>query len=332
MNAVDRTPDTECAVVVVGSYVQDHVWLTDRFPETGETRRALGFSSGPGGKGFNQAIAALRQGGKVVFIGALGDDALAMSARDYADQEGLPCRWHTCADLPTAAASILVDAQGANRILVSLAANEALDIDFLRAQEPLFAGARVLLVQLESNLDAVRAALDMGRRHGLLCMLNPAPVHADLDAALLRTCDLITPNEHEFCELLQRLADRQVRADSLATLDEAALHALCRSLDVASVVVTLGGAGCFVSHAESQRGDGEPYYRVAAEPVHAVDTVGAGDAFNGALATELSRPDPPAFRDAVRWANRVAGMSTEKVGASIAMPTREAVAARFGPI
>jgi ribokinase len=318
-------------LVVVGSYVQDHVWLTDRFPETGETRRALGFSSGPGGKGFNQAIAARRQGGTVVFVGSVGDDALAMSARRHAEQDDLPCRWHVCPDLPTAAASITVDAQGANRILVNLAANEALDLDFLRAQEGLFEKARVLLVQLEIQLDAVRTALHLGRRHGLLCMLNPAPVHAGLDAALLRDCDLITPNEHEFSELLERIAGRQVRAASLATLDEASLHGLCRSLGVATVIVTLGGAGCFVSHGEDARHEAGTCYRIAAEKVDTVDTVGAGDAFNGALANRLSQPDAGTFRDAVIWANRVAALSTETIGASIAMPTRKAVLARFGP-
>lgn len=330
MSDIPANHETEFSLVVVGSYVQDHVWLTDRFPETGETRRALGFSSGPGGKGFNQAIAALRQGGRVVFIGALGDDALATSARAYADREGLCCRWYTCTESPTAAASIIVDARGANRILVNLAANEALDLGFLRSQESVFANARALLVQLESQLDAVRAALHLGRRHGLLCMLNPAPVHADVDVELLQCCDLITPNEHEFCELLHRLADKRVRADSLATLDDASLHALCRCLEVDTVIVTLGSAGCFVSHGEGSRHDPGSYFRLAAENVSAIDTVGAGDAFNGALATALSLPDAPSFRAAVRWANRVAAMSTETVGASVAMPTRDAVLARFG--
>jgi ribokinase len=330
MSSAPRRDEPRFDLIVVGSYVQDHVWLTDRFPETGETRRALGFSSGPGGKGFNQAIAARRQRGAVVFIGSLGDDALAAGARAYAEQEDLHCRWHACADLPTAAACISVDRQGANRILVNLAANEALDIAFLRAQESLFVDARVLLVQLENNLDAVRAALQLGRRHGLLCMLNPAPVHAHLDAALLQCCDLITPNEHEFCELLERIAGTHVPADSLATQDEATLHGLCRRLGVATVVVTLGSAGCFVSHGADARHQPGTCYRIAAEKVNTIDTVGAGDAFNGALANRLSQQDAGTFRDAVIWANRVAAMSTETIGASIAMPTREAVLARFG--
>ena len=92
MDSPDTANEKHVSTIVVGSYVHDHVWLTDRFPETGETRRATGFSTGPGGKGFNQAVACQRQGGDVVFIGALGDDALAETARSYASQEqlGLP--------------------------------------------------------------------------------------------------------------------------------------------------------------------------------------------------------------------------------------------------
>lgn len=319
------------AVVVVGSYVHDHVWLTERFPETGETLGATGFATGPGGKGFNQAVACHRQGTAVTFIGAIGDDHLGMAARAFADAEGLDCRWLQQAQLPTAAASITVDRSGANRILVNFAANERLDIDFIETHAGTFASARVVLVQLENNLDAVRKGLDLGARHGLLRMLNPAPVHRDIDAALLARCDLITPNENEMMLLLERIAGRRVDAREIAGLADVPLHALCRTLGVPTVVITLGAAGCFVSHGDDRRGDAAPFYRIAAERVQTVDTVGAGDAFNGALAGVLSRRDARPFRCAIVRANRVAAISTETVGASIAMPTAAAVDARFGP-
>ena len=324
------TEGTRADVVIVGSYVQDHVWLTERFPETGETLGATGFATGPGGKGFNQAVACRRQGAAVVFVGAVGNDHLGAFARGFATSEGIDARWLVRDDVPTAAASIAVDPRGANRILVNLAANLHLDTAFVATQSAAFEGARVLLVQLENNLDAVRAALELGARHGLLCMLNPAPVHKDTDADLFEGCDLITPNELEFVQLLARVVGERVKSADLALLDQASLHALCRKLGVPTIVITLGASGCFVSHAEDWRGDETAYYRVAAERVKAIDTVGAGDAFNGALAAALAHAGDTPFRQAIRHASRVAALSTEKIGASTAMPTQDDVAVRFG--
>jgi ribokinase len=318
-------------IIIVGSYVQDHVWQTDRFPRSGETRRALGFFTGPGGKGFNQAIACVRQQGKTLFIGALGKDALANAARGVAAREGLACEWLSLDDVPTAAAGIVVDSTGANQILVNLAANEHLAPAFVRSHSARFAQARIVLVQLENNLDGIREALDLGSQHGLLRVLNPAPMHADIDRDLLAACDVITPNETEFAQLIERFCGQSPDARDVATMDEAVLHALCRKLGVATVVVTLGASGCFVSHADAdRRGDADAYYRVGAETVHAVDTTGAGDSFSGALVATLSRSEDRPFADAVRQAGRVAAMSTEKHGAALAIPTLAEVIARFG--
>ena len=317
-------------VIVVGSYVQDHAWLTDRFPQLGETRRALGFNTGPGGKGFNQAIACARQDIATLFVGAIGDDHLGAIAQQFAAAQHLPCRWQVRRDVPTAASSIVVDRTGANLIVVNLAANEHLDPAFVTAQADAFADAKVLLVQLENNLDAIGAALDLAAHHGLLRVLNPAPVHARLDAALLARCDLITPNETEFCLLLERVANQRVDAATLAQCADADLHALARKLGVATVVVTLGAQGCFVSHADaSRRGDAHASYRIAPERVNARDSTGAGDAFSGVLVAGLLRFSGRPFRDAVVHANRAAAMSTETVGTAPAMPRYADVLRRF---
>ena len=317
-------------VVVVGSYVQDHAFLVDRFPQVGETRRAHGFNTGPGGKGFNQAVACHRQGAATVFVGALGEDRLGDIARGFADAEGLACRWQARRDAPTAASSIVVADDGSNLLVVNLAANERLDPAFVQAQEDAFAGARVLLLQLENNLDAIAAALALGTRHGLLRLLNPAPVHPQLDATLLAACDVLTPNETEFALLLERFTDTRVDAATLAARDDATLHALARRLGDGTVVVTLGSAGCFVSHGVDWRGDAAACQRVAGERVATRDSTGAGDAFSGALAAALALSPGRPFADAVRHANRVAALSTEVVGTAPAMPTRAQVEARFG--
>lgn len=317
-------------VIVVGSYVQDHAWFCERFPSTGETVAATGFNTGPGGKGFNQAVACRRQGVSTRFAGAIGNDALGRIAQSFAESEQLDCRWETLGEVPTATSSIVVDASGANRIVVNLAANLHMDPEFAAAAVHEAADFRVLLVQLENNLDAIRAAAEMAARSNMLRVLNPAPVHADVDASLLALFDLITPNETEFSLLLERLG--LAGLDDPASAADADLHAHARRIGTSSVVITLGSAGCFVSHSPQRAAElGEPaFYRLQAERVRAIDTTGAGDAFNGGLVAGLAQAGPVRFRDAVVHANRVAALSTERVGTAPAMPDRETVRQRFG--
>lgn len=317
-------------VVVVGSYNQDHVWRLDRFPQPGETRRGESFATGPGGKGFNQAVACARQGAATAFIAACGDDALGAGAHELATGERIDGRWQITTRQATGTAAILIDASAQNQIVVALGANEHLDPDFIRAQADAFAGARVVLAQGETDVDAVAAAMELGQQHGCTRILNPAPVHADLDAAFLRRVDILTPNETEFALLLERVAHRKTDAATFAERGDAELHALARQFGVETVVVTLGARGCFVSHGANRRGDTADFYRVPAAPAEPVDTTGAGDAFNGALAAALALfPDAP-FSRAIAHANRCAALSTEKYGAAPAMPTYETVIARFG--
>jgi ribokinase len=320
-------------VLVVGSYVQDHAWLTDTFPQVGETRKALGFHTGPGGKGFNQAVAAVRQGVPTRFIGAIGDDALGRVARQFAADEGLPALWQVCTDAPTAASSIVVDQQGRNLIVVNLAANERLDATFVAAQTAEWADASVLLAQLENRLDTVADVLAEGRRRGLLTVLNPAPMHAGLRREHLADVDVLTPNETEFAALLAQLRGIEIAADRLAHFDDAQLALFCAELGVPTVVLTLGAAGCFVAHgpqALAARGDASAYYRLPAESVCAIDTTGAGDAFSGALCAALAGWPTRPFATAVRHANRVAALSTEAIGTAPAMPSLARVHERFG--
>ncbi len=318
-------------VVVVGSYNQDYVWQVDRAPDAGETLRGHGFRSAVGGKGFNQAVACARQGVVTHFVGAIGADAGGDAAQRVATSEGLAAHWQVRDDAVTGSACILVEGGGQNRIVVALGANERLDPAFLRLQAPLFASARVVLAQLENNLDATRTAFELADAHGALRVLNPAPVHPDLDAALLAQCDVVTPNESEFALLLERIIGVRVEADSLATLADTELHAHARRLGVATVVITLGKSGCFISHADGKpRGDDAAFYRIAPETVDAIDATGAGDAFSGALAAALARVADGSFRAAATHANRCAAMSTETVGTLPAMPRFDHVLTRFG--
>lgn len=317
-------------VVVIGSFNVDHVWTVATLPRPGETLSGH-YRSGPGGKGFNQATAAARAGADTCFVCALGGDLGGQLARALANADGIDLR-DCVSKAPTGTAGIYVDAYGRNSIVIGPGANATLTPTFVAEQASAIAAAALVLSQLETPVDAVIAAFELARASGTLTMLNPAPADALAPGSLLALADVITPNETEFCAQLARHHDVALAAESLVDLDDAHLHALCRQLlPHGTVVTTLGAAGCFVSHAEAAlHGDALPHYRLPAARAHAVDTTGAGDAFNGALAAALVETPQRPFIDHARFANRYAALSTERAGASAAMPQREEVLARFG--
>ncbi len=316
-------------VVVVGSFNVDHVWRSPRLPRPGETL-AGEYSSGPGGKGFNQAVAARRAGAETLFLCALGDDPGGALARSLAAQDGIELRAASSL-APTGTAGIYVDADGRNSIVIGAGANADLGRSFIDAQAGVLGTAAVVLAQLESPMESVQHALQAGRAGGALTILNPAPANAPCPAGLLAASDVVTPNETEFSALLSSVDG--VRADpaDVASMDDAGLHRLCRKLmPHGTVVITLGAAGAFVSHAgEVLRGDAAEYQRAPAEAVRPTDTTGAGDAFNGALAAGLAMAPRAPFMDHVRYAIRVAGLATERPGAAASMPWRREVLERF---
>lgn len=319
-------------VLVVGSYNQDLVWEVDTLPAPGETRAGHAFRSGPGGKGFNQAVAAARAGAATSFIAALGADPLAAGARTLAAAEGIDGRFETIADTATGAAGILVDHEGRNSIVVALGANARLSVAHVEAQTTAFRDAAVVLAPLESPLAAVLAALRRGRAAGARTVLNPAPMHAGLDATALSDVDLITPNETETAQLLARFGAPGIDPTQLHSQADEALAALCAHLPVPAVLLTLGAAGVFL--ASGGRRDETRFAvittRLPALVVHAIDTTGAGDAFNGALAAawaEAPSADPASL---LRFAVAFAGLSTTRRGAAAAMPYRAEAAVAMG--
>ncbi len=309
-------------VVVVGSYNQDFVWVTERFNAPGETQLGR-FSTGPGGKGSNQAIAAARQGAQVVFVGALGRDAMGEAASALARREGIDAHWERHDEVATGSAAILIDGSGQNMIVVGAGANTALTVAHVEAQREAIASARVLLTQQEINPAATRRALELAGTAGVLRIHNPAPATTREAAAPLALIDVLTPNETELAHLLALECGVAIAADAIAALDDAALHALCRRLSAPTIVVTLGVAGAFVSIRNADAGQ-----RVGAEKANVRDTTGAGDAFSGGLAAALA--EGMELVAAVRHANRVAALEVERAGAAAAMPTRVDVRARFG--
>ncbi|MDH7453356.1 ribokinase [Luteimonas composti] len=307
-------------VVVVGSFNIDHVWHGEALPRPGETLVGS-YATGPGGKGFNQATACARSGARTVFVCALGTDAGAELARGLAARDGIDLRAES-PDAPTGTAGIYVARDGSNSIVIGPGANGLLSPEFIARQAQAIAAARLVLAQLESPVESVLEAMRLARAAGVRTILNPAPANAPSTRELLAVADVLTPNETEFAALLARHAGERVDAGALAEFDDARLHRLCRLLlPRGTVVITLGAAGAFVSHREDKcRGDEVACYRVPAFEAATVDTTGAGDAFNGALASSQAVAPDRSFADHVRFASRYAALSTEHEGAAAAMP------------
>jgi ribokinase len=277
-------------VIVVGSVNIDLVAAADHLPVPGETVIGATFAQHHGGKGGNQAVAAARLGATVVFVGAVGDDALGIEARSALEMAGidtheLRIRPHTA----TGVALIVVDAAGENIIVVASGANAGLtpdDVDLAMARLAPGPGD-VVLVGHEIRTTAAAAALAAGHAGGAITILNPAPA-TGLDARTVDRADIVTPNEHEAAELQA--------AGILAQM----------------TLVSLGRRG-----ARLTTSDGSTDIPTIA--VEVVDTVGAGDTLNGALAAALAEGRP--LLEAAQRAVVAASLAITRAGAREGMPT-----------
>jgi ribokinase len=296
-------------VIVVGSVNIDLVALVARLPGPGQTVTGGVFERHGGGKGGNQAVAAARVGARVRFVGAIGDDEHGRQALAGLRAEGIATEGVArLTGVPTGVALIMVDAAGENQIAVASGANAALTGDQVAAalaMERPTPGA-VCLIGFEVGDEAVLAAAAWAAKHHLTCIVNPAPARP-LPAGLAAIGPILTPNKEEAAELSGE-ADAEAAAIVL------------RYETRAPVLVTVGADGVVAA-------DDSGIDRLAALTLEALDTTGAGDAFNGILAAELARGAP--LREAIRWAIAGAGLSTQRQGAREGMPTRAEIAARL---
>lgn len=296
-------------IVVVGSFNADLVSYMERMPRPGETVHGERFATGAGGKGSNQAVAAARLGADVTFIGRVGNDVFAELAYEIWDAEGVNREFvKRDSDVATGVAPILVDSSGENMIVVVLGANRRVQPSDIDAARERIAEADMLVVQLEVNLDIVPYALKTAKAYGVATILNPAPAAA-ISAETIQLADYLTPNEIEL-ETLSGGASEDVASAARALLTR----------DDQTAVVTLGAEGArIVTHEDS--------INVPSFAVDAVDTTGAGDTFNAALAVGLS--EGRALEDAVRFANAAAALCVTKPGAADSAPYRADVDALY---
>lgn len=296
-------------VVVMGSYVADLAFRTEKLPAWGETYMGEGFKLGPGGKGSNQAVAAARAGAQVSFISKLGRDAFGDIARQTYRDEGIDATHVLETNSPTGAAAIIIDAaKGENAIIVVPGACFELTPQEVDQAGRLIAESAIFVTQLELSLPTVEAGLRLAHSLGVPTILNPAPGR-ELPNAVLQYCDYLTPNETE-TEILTG-----IRVASLADAERAADALLLRG--VRNVVITLGAQGALVKNAMIRQH--VPAYDAGA----VVETTGAGDAFNGGFAVALAEGKD--IVQAVRFGCAVAGISVTRHGTATSMPFRKEV-------
>lgn len=303
------------AVVVVGAVNVDLVVAAPRLPGPGETVVGPRVERHGGGKGANAAVAAARAGASVRLVGAVGADPTGAAALAELRAEGIDVDGVAVLDgEATGVALIVVDPAGENQIAVGAGANAALTADRVRgALRGALPGAGCVLVSTEIPGAAVVAAVAAAAAAGVPCVLNPAPVVPAVADALAHG-PLLTPNATEIGALAALLAPARGPAED------------ARALAVrtgAPVVVTLGGDGALVSTPDGRQD------RVPARPTQVRDTTGAGDTFNGVLATRLAAGEPLAA--AVRAATAAASLSVGAAGARAGMPTAAAIDAALRP-
>ncbi len=304
-------------VIVVGSVNIDLVVAVARLPRPGETVIGGRFERHHGGKSGNQAVAAARLGATTAFVGAVGGDAFGEEARLALQAEGIDIEGlATIATEATGVALILVDAGGENSIAVAGGANEALRaVDVRAALESLSPRpGDVLLVGHEIPTPSTHEALRLGRHAGATTILNPAPADG-LDPATLALADILTPNRGELGTLAGETA-----VDVAGPADRVARTLLDRH-SLRAILVSLGAEGAVL--VERERSTILP-----ALTVRVVDSVGAGDTLNGALAASLAAGLPLA--DAARRAVRAASLAVTRAGAREGMPTAAELQAAGG--
>jgi ribokinase len=300
------------SVWVLGSINADRTVTVEQLPQVGETVLGGAITETGGGKGANQAAAAAQLGADTHLIGRVGNDATGPELLAALRSQGVNVdRVAIDPDAPTGQAWIAVDRAGQNQIIVIPGANGQVgptEVDRLRTALTTTPGPHLLLMQLEIPLAAVVAAAQAGRAAGAIVLLDPAPVRSDLPGELWAAIDWLSPNGPEASQLVGfPVVDRATAAQAAADL---------QARGPRGVVITLGDQGAWIA------GPDEAFWQPAF-PVAAIDSVAAGDAFNGAWAVALA--EGRSIREAARMAAAAGALCCQRLGAQSALPTRSAL-------
>jgi ribokinase len=298
-------------ICVVGAANLDLISYVPRLPRIGETLHGTRFHMGYGGKGANQAVMAAKLDGDVAMVTKLGQDIFGENTLKNFQSWGIDTRHVLFTDQAfSGVAPIAVDPDGHNAIIIVTGANDLLTPEEIEAARSVIAAAQIMVCQLEIPVEITLAALRIARQEGVTTIFNPAPARPELPDELFQLSDVFCPNESE-TELLTGL--------TVGTIEEAETAA--RGLlerGAGMVILTLGERGSLLVSS-----DGSAH--VPAQPVKALDTTGAGDAFVGSLAYFLAAGKP--LTEAMRRANHIAAISVQSSGTQTSFP----VAADLSP-
>lgn len=297
--------ETRSRVTVVGSLNMDLVARAPRMPHPGETLAGRTFAQVAGGKGGNQAVAAARLGAQVSMLGCVGADGNGAQLRSGLEAEGIDCTAVETGQEATGVALIVVDDASQNAIVIVAGSNGELTPETVGRHEAVLVSADVVICQLETPPDTVRAALAAARRLGKTVILNPAPATGPLPADWLPLIDYLIPNELEAATLTGLPVD--------SPDDAARAAAALQAAGARNVLVTLGERGVYAAL------DGAQARLYDAPKVKAVDTTAAGDTFIGGFAAQLALGE--GVDAAIRFAQRAAALSVTRAGAQPSIPT-----------
>ncbi|KAK9511908.1 hypothetical protein O3M35_000469 [Rhynocoris fuscipes] len=299
-------------VVVFGSCNVDLITYTPRFPQVGETIHGTNFEIGNGGKGANQCVAAAKLGASTALISRLGNDTFGKSYLENLNCIGVNTDHVIVTEnVSTGMAQITVTEKGENQIVIVAGANNKLCVEDAQRSGDTLLKAKVVLFQLETPLEGTKATLEYLRKHdGPVTILNAAPAETGLDEDILKLPHILCVNESE-AEMLTgvKISSKAAAAEAIDKLHSRGCN---------TVLITLGEKGS--AFKESAGGNTE---YVPVEPVNAVDTTGAGDAFLGGLAYFIAKMPQLSFYEKVRRASAVATYSVLKKGTQISFPTKE---------
>ena len=300
----------EKKILVIGSIGYDLTTFLEKMPVLGETIVGRKFAQNPGGKGDNQAVAAARAGADTTFIGAIGDDIYGDILKKNLEVNNVKHNLKVVPNMSCQIATILIEPNGQNRIVIIPGANAYVDKKQIDDNEKLIDESDIIVMQFEIPLETVAYVIEMAYKKGKTIILNPAP-GAKISEDLIKKVNFLTPNETELSLITGMPTDNieQILAASKKIM----------MMGAQNLIVTIGENGCLLCNKEGSN-------LFHSYPTKAFDTAGAGDCFAGVFAAFLSKNYE--ITEAIKYANLAASISVSRVGTVPSLPTLEEIMER----
>jgi len=313
-------PNRAQYVLIIGSSNMDLNIYSQRFPKPGETVTGGVFKQFLGGKGANQAVASVRSGSKTIFIGKVGIDTFGNEMISQLENEGVKIE-HVIRDPheSSGVAFILIDETGENMISVAPGANFKLTPEEVQTNSEVIKNAKSLIVQMEIPLETIEEIFKIAKQGKVIKILNPAPLKP-ISLSILSNIDIIIPNEGELLHLHSLLKLKELFGNSKDRIIQASKD--ISKFGIKTIITTLGKKGCILYDAAEDKITEVPAFRV-----QAIDTVGAGDCFNGVVASKLCQGEN--ILTSIKYATAAASIAITRQGAQASMPYLNEIEVRF---